>query len=180
MWELHEPQPVKLIIGILAANENALRSAQEALNEPFGPFDLESPIWPFSHTQYYRNEMGDNILRRFVTAEKLIHPGRLAEIKHAANALERELAEKLKSSLPRPVNLDPGYLEPSKLVLASTKNFAHRIYIGQNMFAEVTLTYSKGTWNSYPFTFPDYKSGEYDVFLTQARDKLAAQLKALS
>ncbi len=177
MWELRNPQPVKLIIGILAANETALAEAVKAISKSFGIIDLKSDIWPFTQTDYYKDEIGPNALRQFVSIEKLIDPGKLAQIKHDTNSLEQQLADSLKLSLPRPVNLDPGIIEPSKLILASTKNFSHRIYIGNKMFAEVTLMYEKGRWRHFEYTFPDYRQSCYQNFLTKVRCRLMEQLK---
>jgi hypothetical protein len=177
MWELHDPKPVKLIIGILAANETALAAAVKAISESFGVIDLTSDVWPFTQTNYYKDELGPNALRQFVSIEKLIDPGKLAQIKHDTNSIEQQLADSLKLSLPRPVNLDPGFIEPSKLILASTKNFSHRIYIGNKMYAEVTLMYEKGNWRHFEFTFPDYRQSCYQDFLTKVRTRLMEQLK---
>ena len=177
MWELHDPKPVKLIIGILAANETALAAAVKAISKSFGAIDLTSDVWPFTQTNYYKDELGPNALRQFVSIEKLIDPGRLAQIKHDTNSLEQQLADSLKLTLTRPVNLDPGFIEPSKLILASTKNFSHRIYIGNKMFAEVTLMYEKGSWRHFEFTFPDYRQSCYQDFLTKVRTRLMEQLK---
>lgn len=180
MWEIQQPQPVKLIIGILAADQRCLAAAESAVAEAFGKADLVSPVYPFDMTAYYQQQAGPAILRRFVSIETPIDPGRLGGVKHQTNRMEMQLAEVLATSWPRPVNLDPGYLEPSKLVLASTKNFAHRVYIGDGMWAEVTLTYNKGVWQVYPYTFPDFKSGRYNAFLSTAREKLAAQRRDLA
>jgi hypothetical protein len=177
MWELKNPKPVKLIIGILAANETALAAAVKAISESFGIIDLTSEVWPFTQTNYYKDELGPNALRQFVSIENLIDPGKLAQIKHDTNSLEQQLADSLKLPLPRPVNLDPGFIEPSKLILASTKNFSHRIYIGNKMFAEVTLMYEKGSWRHFEFTFPDYRQSCYQDFLTKVRTRLMEQLK---
>jgi hypothetical protein len=177
MWELQNPKPVKLIIGILAANETALAAAVKAISKSFGVIDLTSDVWPFTQTDYYKDELGPNALRQFVTLEKLIDPGKLAQIKHDTNSLEQQLADSLKLSLPRPVNLDPGFIEPSKLILASTKNFSHRIYIGNKMFAEVTLMYEKGNWRHFEYTFPDYRQSCYQNFFTKIRTRLLEQLK---
>ena len=177
MWELKDPKPVKLIIGILAANEAALAAAVKAISKSFGVIDLTSDVWQFTQTDYYKDELGSNALRQFVSIENLIDPGKLAQIKHDTNSLEQQLADSLKLSLPRPVNLDPGFIEPSKLILASTKNFSHRIYIGNKMFAEVTLMYEKGSWRHFEFTFPDYRQSCYQDFLTKVRTRLMEQLK---
>ncbi|MHC4553523.1 MAG: DUF4416 family protein, partial [Planctomycetota bacterium] len=138
-----------------------------------------SDVYPFDMTEYYVDEAGAKMVRQFAAFETLIDPGRLAAIKHETNRMEQDFADSLDTPYPRPVNLDPGYVEPSKLVLASTKNFAHRIYIGEQMYAEVTLTYNKGTWESFPFTFPDFKSGRYDAFLNTVRQQVVTQLRDL-
>ena len=177
MWDLHQPKPVKLIIGILAADETTLAAAVKTISKSFGVIDLASDIWPFTQTDYYKDELGPNALRQFVSIEKLIDPGKLTKIKHTTNKIEQKLAKKLKLSLPRPVNLDPGFIEPSKLILASTKNFSHRIYIGNKMFAEVTLMYEKGRWRHFEFTFPDYRQSCYQDFFTKVRTRLMEQLK---
>ncbi len=178
MWELKEPKPVKLIIGILAANEDCLRAAIEALTSEFGKADLVSDVWPFDQTDYYKDQTGENILRQFVSAEKLIEPGKLAKIKHQTNELEQKLAVELNLDLPRPVNLDPGVIEPSKLILATTKNYSHRIYIGEKMYAEVTLIFDKGSWCPLPYTYPDYRQQCYHDFFDKVRKRLLEQLKS--
>ncbi len=178
MWELKEPRPVKLIIGILAADEDCLSVAKEALVSEFGKADLISDVWPFTQTDYYKNETGENILRQFVSVEKLIDPGKLAKIKHQTNKLEQKLVAELNLDLPRPVNLDPGVIEPSKLILATTKNYSHRIYIGEKMYAEVTLVFDKGSWCPLPYTYPDYKQQCYFDFFDKVRRRLLEQLKS--
>ena len=177
MWELKEPKPVKLIVGILAANEDSLQAAVEALVSEFGKVDLVSDVWPFTQTDYYNKETGENILRQFVSIEQLIEPGKLAKVKHQTNKLERKLAAKLNLDLPRPVNLDPGIIEPSKLILATTKNYSHRIYIGEKMYAEVTLVFDKGSWCPLPYTYPDYRQQCYFDFFEKVRKKLLEQLR---
>jgi hypothetical protein len=177
MWDLHQPKPVKLILGILAANEEALAAGVKAISKSFGVIDLTSDVWPFTQTDYYKDELGENALRQFVSIDKLIDPGKLAKIKHAANKIEMKLARSLKLPFPRPVNLDPGIIEPSKLILATTKNYSHRIYIGHKMFAEVTLIYEKGAWRHFDYTYPDYRQDEYHNFFTKVRTRLVEQLK---
>jgi hypothetical protein len=178
MWQLKEPEPVKLIIGILAADKNCLDAAVEEIAGGFGEIDFTSDIWPFTQTDYYKQQTGDSILRQFVSISALVNPGRLADIKHKTNSLEQKLAGRLKPDLPRPVNLDPGIIEPSKLVLATTKNYSHRIYIGENMYAEVTLIYDKGKWLSMPYTYPDYAQKCYHDFFSIVRNRLVEQLKS--
>ncbi len=178
MWELKDPNPVKLIVGILAADEQCLPSAHGALAAQFGPTDLQSDIWPFDQTDYYKKQTGNSIIRQFLSFEKLIDPGVLAEIKLATNRIEQDLAQAFDLTLPRPVNLDPGLIEPSKLVLATTKNYSHRIYIGKRMFAEVTLTFDKGKWKPFDYTYTDYKLPHYRAFFSRVREQLLCQRRS--
>jgi hypothetical protein len=179
MWELKEPGLVKLIVGILAVNGNCLSAATEQLKSEFGEVDLISDVWPFTQTSYYNKETGEHILRQFVSIEQLIDPGELAEIKHQTNKLEQKLAKRLDADLPRPVNLDPGVIEPSKLILATTKNYSHRIYIGKKIYAEVTLIFDRGCWQSLPYTYPDYRQECYHNFFGKVRTRLLEQLKSV-
>jgi hypothetical protein len=177
MWKLQDPKPVKLIIGILAADQQCLHAAIEAIEDKFDGTDLVSDVWPFTQTDYYRDQTGPNILRQFVSIERLIDPGRLAKIKLKTNKLEQKLTGRLHMPLPRPVNLDPGIIEASKLILASTKNYSHRIYIGKKMYAEVTLIFDKGSWCPLPYTYPDYRQQCYFDFFEKVRTRLLEQLK---
>lgn len=169
---------MKLIAGILACDEQVLSAARTGLESALGEIDLVSDVWPFDQTGYYADEIGPRILRQFVSFTQLIDPGELADIKHRTNALEQGLAKSLALLFPRPVNLDPGIIEPSKLVLATTKNYSHRIYIGKKMYAEVTLVYDKGAWRTLPHTYPDYRSPQYFEFFTKVRGRLLEQLRA--
>ena len=177
MWILNTPNPVKLIIGILAHDQNCLTAAVKTLENEFGKIGLTSDIWPFTQTEYYKDQTGENILRQFVSFEKLISPDQLAAIKRKTNKLEEKLAKKLNVEASRPVNIDPGIIEPSKLILASAKNFSHRIYIGKKIWAEVTLNFSKGIWKKFDYTFPDYQQTCYHDFFSKVREKLVNQLK---
>lgn len=178
MWELKQPKPVKLIVGILAASRQCLERAVTAVESDLGDIDLVSDVWPFAQSDYYADEMGTDVLRQFVSLAGLIDPGRLAEIKHKTNELEERLAEQLAVGLPRPVNLDPGIIEPSKLVLATTKNYSHRVYIGNKMYAEVTLIYEGGKWRPFDYTYPDYTQQCYHGFFTEVRKRLLEQLRS--
>ncbi len=168
-----------MIVGVLAADEKCLAAAMEAVAGEFGRLDLLSDVWGFDKTSYYKEQTGGEILRQFVSVEKLIDPGELAEIKHSTNKLEQALAGELKTDLPRPVNLDPGIIEPSKLILATTKNYSHRVYIGSKMYAEVTLIYDKHQWRPMPYTYPDYRQQCYWDFFEKVRRRLVEQLKAV-
>lgn len=180
MWEIEEPKPVKLIIAIMAADQKCLIAALDVIVAEFGTTDIVSDIWPFDQTDYYKEQTGPHIAKQFVSIEKLIDPSELAQIKHKTNQIEQSQAELLHSAgvvWPRPINLDPGIIEPSKLILASTKNYSHRIYIGLGMYAEVTLMFHKGKWQPFPYTYPDYKQTGYHEFFSKVRSRLIEQLK---
>ncbi len=172
MAEIKLPPPVRFITGILASDSAALTLAQEYIAQIWGEAELVSEILPFAYSQYYRNEAGGNILRRFLAFAYPFNREELVKRKLEANRLEEELAVRLDNGLVRPVNIDPGYLAPEKLVLASCKNFAHRIYLGSGIFAEVTLLYKAGKFQPLEWTFPDYASGDYYTFFYRVRERL--------
>ncbi len=118
--------------------------------------------------------MGSPLYRRWVAFERLAAPDALAEAKLTTNAIEADLAAERAAGAPRPINLDPGYLDLARLVLASMKDHAHRIYLGRGVYAEITLLYQSRRWQKLPWTFPDFASGRYDAFLTAARGRLQA------
>jgi hypothetical protein len=178
MWKLKEPEPAKLIVGILASNYQCLHTAADLVTSKLGEVDFTSEVWPFEKTDYYNDQTGPRILRQFLSFERLIDPGKLPGIKLQTNKLEQKLARTLGIPLPRPVNLDPGMIEPAKLVLATTKDYSHRIYIGKKIFAEVTLVYDKGRWRPLDHTYPDYRQECYFDFFEQVRTRLLEQLKS--
>ena len=165
--------PVKLIASMFAATGELLEEAGVRLSQEFGSIDYESELLPFDHTAYYAAEFGENLKRRFVAFEELLHPGKLAEIKLLTNALEMEWAVEGK----RRINIDPGYVSHSKLVLATTKNHAHRIYLGQGIYAEVTLHFRDGTFRAWPWTYPDYASPPLIAIFNQIRGLYVKQLR---
>lgn len=176
MGAIVEAAPVKPICGVLAAGAAWLARARDALRREFGPPDLESEVFPFDFTSYYEAEMGPALLRAFVSFPVLVAPAELAAIKRRTNELEAELAAGRDAAAdpPRPVNLDPGYLTLTKLVLASTKDSSHRVCLGSGIYAEITLLLGKTGTTPLPWTYPDYGSGRYDPFLLAARGLYAA------
>jgi hypothetical protein len=175
MGEIRAPLPVKLFTGVLTSLPEIVPHIEERLVALLGSVDLRSRQFIFDKTHYYDEEMGSPIYRYFLSFEKLIEPSAIATVKIRTNGLEAEFAKE-HSSLPRPINLDPGYLEQSKIVLASTKNFFHRILIADGIYAEVTLHFQDGLWRAFPWTFPDYKSDHYHEFFTSLRDLYRNQL----
>jgi hypothetical protein len=171
--------PVKLFVGLLSGDADLLRRARQLLNKRWGPIDAETDPRPFDQTNYYLDEMGPNLLRQFICFEPLIAPHTIADVKHETNAIEARITEDcLLLDIPRPVNIDPGYLDVSKVVLATTKDAGHRICIGGRMFAEVTLQYRDGAWQPQPWTYPDYRTDETRDFFARRRDDFLAQRRA--
>lgn len=146
--------PVKLITAIYSSDLGLLNTVEDKLIEKYGPIDLKSEIFDFNYTDYYQKEMGRGLKKIFISFEKLIEPELLPDIKILTNQIE---SHHLKDNK-RQVNIDPGYLTHAKLVLASTKDFTHRIYIGKGIYAEVTLYYQDKYYRSWQWTYPDYKS----------------------
>lgn len=167
-----EVRPVKLIAGVMFCKAVDLSAADEMLIEKFGPIDSKSEPFEFSFTDYYEKEMGRELSKQFYSFENLIRPDDLARVKKITIGIEARFATDGK----RTVNLDPGYLEESKLVLASTKNFSHRIYLGDNIWGEVTLRYEKGDFVTHPWTYPDYATPLAFEFLQKARESYRRQM----
>ena len=177
MGQISKPKPVNLIAGVLTNNPNLLEQIGKTLEKYFGLIDLRSDVLPFTFTDYYTEEMGKGILRQFYSFEKLIMPDELAPIKVQTNHIEESLTTSKKYSVKRPINIDPGYMNESRLILASTKDFSHRIYLRDGIYAEVTLNYRGGRYESFPWTFPDYKSTDYHTFFLMARKLYVKKLK---
>jgi hypothetical protein len=169
MGRIHTSDPVKLICGFIFCDQDILRLAVERLQVRLGVIDLYSEIFPFIHTDYYTREMGSGLSRLFVAFRRLIRCEQLPEIKILTNGLEENLALDSAKGLRRRINIDPGYLEASKLVLASTKNFSHRIYLGRGIYGEVTLRYRANRFEPLDWTYPDYQDIHLLDFLKQAR-----------
>jgi hypothetical protein len=180
MARASQPPPVKLLCGMLSSRADWLEEAKRELEKRFGPADIASEIMDFAFTHYYDEQMGSPLLRQFVAFERLVSPDALADAKHITNGIEDDFAARAGAGEAplRPVNLDAGYVDSPKLVLASMKNFAHRVYLGRGVYAEVTLLRRRGGWTTLEWTFPDYGSGLYWPYLERVRSRLREQLAA--
>jgi hypothetical protein len=170
--------PVKLFIGVLVSDSGLADETEKRLTTIYGPVDYRSPLIPFTFTTYYAAEMGTSIGRLFFSFERLIEADRLPEIKRETNRIEEEMAP-LMASVKRPVNLDPGYIEQAKVILASTKNFYHRMYLGKGVFGEVTMHFKNNAYQFFPWTYPDYQTMEYQEFFLKVRQIYRSQLKTM-
>jgi hypothetical protein len=164
MGEIKRHPKVNLIIGIIYNKIKLFEDARRRLNRKFGEIDFESPTIDFNFTPYYEKEMGKNLKRRFLSFKNLIKPEELPGIKTYTNSLE-ERFRMLTGSPGRNINLDPGYITSAKLVLATTKDYFHRIYLEKGIFAEITLCFRKGGFEAFEWTYPDYRTKGYkDIF----------------
>ena len=175
MGAIHDPTPVLLIVAASSRHDAALQWAREQIEAAFGPVALASDAFAFTETDYYAATMGGDLKKQFLACERLVDPGRLAEIKRQTNAWEAEYAARGEHAEPRPLNLDPGYITPAKLVLASTKDHAHRMYLGGGIYAEVTLAFRDKQWQPMEWTYPDYRRDDYQAFFTRCREYLLRQ-----
>jgi hypothetical protein len=157
MGQITRFKPEKLVMPILISQTQMRHSLLQALQARCGPIDYTSVDLPFSYTHYYDEEMGTPITRFFISFHRLVDPGTLSQIKTQTNGLESRFTEGGR----RKVNIDPGLLNLSRFVLASSKDGSHRIPLTDGVFAEVTLMYEKGRFRPLEWTYPDYRSNEY-------------------
>jgi len=155
-------RPAKLFCGLIGHSFDAVI---EELTRKFGIMDLQRGSIPFTYTDYYKDEMGENLIRNWITFERLIEEKDIGKIKILTYKIEKKFSMNRK----RTVNIDPGYVNLSRVILASTKDYSHRIYIGGGIFAEVTLIYKHHNFTPLPWTYPDYKDNV--EFFERVREK---------
>jgi len=198
MGEPTPHSPVLLLLAAFSRYDDALDWARQRAVEAWGAIERESPRFEFIETSYYDATMGAGLKKVFFAFQRPFDPERLVEIKLATNRWEEEYTELAgnraccdggdegdspifaetkigtvpRKPEPRPLNLDPGYLTLGKLVLASTKDFAHRIYLSRGIYAEVTLQYRHRRWEHHQYTFPDYRREDYQRFFSECREEM--------
>ena len=170
----HEPTPVKYFIGALYSDETLLERGFDLCQAKLGALGIRSDAFLFDCTHYYDEEMGTPIHRMFVEIDALISPGELGRLKNRCNEIEDQLALGAK----RKVNLDIGYLDLHKVILASAKYNGQKIYISDGIYADPTLIYETGSFHPLDNTFPDFKDGRYDEVFVQLRKTYKNQLKS--
>ena len=178
MAEARPPVPVLLVAAVFSRHADALSWARARLEEEYGPVERVSVPFVFDQTDYYADAMGTDLRKHFLAFRDLVAPDRLAEIKLHTNALERELAGSGRYPEARPVNIDPGYLNLGKFLLATTKDQAHRVYLGRGVYAEVTLRFQAGAFGPWPWTYADYRQPAVLEFLRDARASYHDRLRA--
>lgn len=170
-----EPVPVKLMMSLIVCEEAIFLQALEALKKGFGEIDFISERFPFDFTDYYAEEIGENLFRHFITFDSLILRESLPEIKLSTNLLEERFAS---PEGKRRVNIDPGYLCHFHLILATTKAYAHRPYLGKGIYADLTLLYRKKSFQPLEWTYPDYRQTETIQIFNDLRIRYLRQLKS--
>lgn len=178
MSELREPLPAQPVLSVMSAEWPAFwPGLRGELEERLGTVDFESEPLLFDHTAFYEPEFGAPIHRRLLAFGPLVGQEELVGLKLWADALERRLA---RTDGRRRVNLDPGLLTMERVVLATGKNFTHRIYLGQGVFADLTLIYKRGKgWQALPWTFADYASEPLRGWLERIRERYWEKLQSL-
>jgi hypothetical protein len=172
MAKPQEADPVKLFTAILWADEDALQKAVKMMEENWGAVDFVGPDHSFDSTHYYEPEMGANLKRRLISFLDLFPPDNIGSAKHRCNELEDLLAKNTQ----RLINLDIGYLDHNKIVLASFKGAGQKIYMGKGVWADLIARYRSGRYQPFEWTFPDFKDGRYDRELNKMREIYRKQI----
>ena len=173
MGRIGEPKPVKLIMSLISSDDRLLHQVIEVLGERYGEVDFISDILVFDFTDYYTAEMGEGLFRRFVTFLPLIPRENLVRIKREANDIEEQFAMEGK----RRINIDPGYICTEHLILATTKGYTHRPYLGKGIHADLTLVYREGQFRPLEWTYPDYASSSVREILEGVRKRYVQELQ---
>ena len=165
-------EPVKLVVAVLCSSHDALAKSCEGLRSRRGGIDHQGAARPFNLSDYYVKEMGTELGRSILSFDRLASPDELVDFKHECVELEHSLAE---SSGQRAVNLDPGYLDHGKLVLASLKAAGQKIYLARGVYAGLVGRYGRGRYRPFEWTFPDFSAGLYDEELAAIRERYLVQ-----
>jgi len=168
-----EPRPVKLVVSVFSSRRDLIGKALESMAEKYGTPDFISSFLPFDYTDYYEPEMGAPLERRFASFEELVMPDVLPDVKIFTNSIEENLSLEGK----RRVNMDPGYLSEFHLILATGKGYAHRPYLRDGIYADLTLIFRNRVFHPLEWTYPDYRSKAVTDVLMKVREKYVLQLK---
>jgi hypothetical protein len=174
MGNIKEPTSVIPIAGILYRPDFSVDAALNQLAEVIGPIVMHTSPQPFTHTVYYGKEMGEGLLRQWYAFDRLVDPARLASLKLKSNEIELQYSNEKGE---RSINIDPGLITLNNLILASTKNYSHRIYLGQGIYAEVTLLYRDKLFHALEWTYPDYREAAALEFFNEVRSFLKKKLE---
>lgn len=164
------------LVAIFSRHESALDWGMKKIATQWGPIALTSPSFDHSETTYYAAEMGTGLVKQFLVVDGWYNPALLPKSKLQSNAWEEELSQSSDYAESRPLNIDPGYIALTKLVLASCKDRAHRIYLSDGIYAEECLYYLGQRWQARPWTYPDYQRADFQTFFSEARELLKTRM----
>jgi hypothetical protein len=167
-------EAVKLVMSFISAEGDILRDVMQILAAHFGRPDFISARMPFDYTNYYEKEMGKFLVRRMVSFDKLIPPESLPDVKLLTNHVEDQFSNEGR----RKINIDPGYMSAAHLILATGKGYAHRPYLRDGIYADLTLIFTDGAFRALSWTYPDYAGQEVTILLSKIRGKYLEALKA--
>jgi hypothetical protein len=170
--------PVKLIAGLISSSALHFEEAERSLVARYGPTDFKSPCFPFNLTDYYEKQMGGNLQRVFLSFAGLISPEKLSGIKVQTNALEEALRRRSGGNL-RIVNIDPGIVTASALIMATAKDFAHRVPLAEGIYAHLEFLFTKNGIKTLEWTYPDFRLPGYQEFFLSVRRTYLGQLRQL-
>ena len=180
MGELREQRSVLLVTAVSSKYDESFEWARKELQLEYGSLQFQSDLFLFNETKYYEKTMGEGLRKQLLAFETLIAPSEIATIKVRTNQLEEKFLEAGDYDVVRPINIDPGYLTEAKLILATTKDRDHRIYLQQGIFAEVTLFYLlKKGWQHSRWTYPDYQREDFKEFFSNCRAWLRKQYREI-
>ncbi len=173
MSELSEPRPVKLFIGLIYSKTAPVNECVKKLEDSYGEIDFMSEEFSFDFTSYYEEEMGKELSRKILSFRKLIKRDEIVNIKIFTNQLEKIFSIENK----RRINIDPGYIAPEHLILATGKGYYHRPHLGKGVYADLTLIYRNKEFHMLEWTYPDYKTDQMRELLNSIREKYMLHLR---
>jgi hypothetical protein len=173
MGTIRRPPPVLYFASLIFNDQSPAAAVEKELGDVLGPVEDRSAAKPFIHSDYYGKEMGMNLSRYFLLFQPLASRGQLPEVKLRTNEIEGRHAHQDK----RTVNIDPGYIALEHVVLATTKGFAHRLYLGEGIFGDLTLMFQNGSYHGLPWTYPDYRSEEIIALFASWRQRYKESLR---
>jgi len=178
MAAIQPHRPVLLVLAAFSRYPEAIVWGCQRAEGNWGPVALQSDLFDHRETDYYEAAMGPNLKKTFFAFERFVDPAQLVAFKEASNQWEADYQSLGHHPEPRPLNLDPGYLTEAKLVLATTKDRDHRLYLDRGIYAENTLFFQRGAWQPRPWTYPDYQRADYHQFFLRCRDYLRQKYAA--
>jgi hypothetical protein len=178
--QLTPPSKALLFTAIMVNDKELIPKIDKILSDTFSKIELVSDIYDFNHSDYYNPEMGDLIFKYFISFDLLINKEDLPNVKKETISIEDEFLIERKGSICRNINIDPGYLTHSKVIVSTSKNYSHRIHLKDGVFAELTYIISKEGWKPLEWTYPDYRSNLVIDYFTRLRTDFIKKIKGKS